>query len=193
MTRRKYEFKPDRTETGPLSRLYLTKKQRLSLLKWLLFGLVLLVLSVLQDVVMSRLNILGATTDLLPCASLLAAVILGPETGSVFCLVASALYQLSGSAPGVYAIPLITALGVAAGIFRLSYFRSGFSTALICTTGALVLYELAVWAMGIFLGQTRPDRVTAFLLTGAMTLVTVPVLYPMMRSIGKIGGEAWKE
>lgn len=193
MARRKYEFKPDRTQTGPLSRLYLTKKQRLSLLKWLLFGLVLLVLSVVQDVVMSRVRILGATTDLVPCAILLAAVLLGPENGSVFCLVAAALYQFSGSAPGVYVIPLITALGAAAGIFRLSYLRSGFSTALICTAGTMVIYELAVWAMGLFLGQTQPGRVTVFLLTGGLTLAAVPVLYPVMRSIGKIGGEAWKE
>lgn len=193
MARRKNEFKPDRPEAGGLSRLYLTKKQRLSLLKWLLYGLVLLVLSVVQDVVMSRMNILGTTTDLVPCAIMLAAVIQGPETGSVLCLISAALYQFSGTAPGGYVIPLITVLGVAAGIFRLSYLRKGFSTTLICTAGVVVLYELAVWAMGLFLGQTQPERVTAFLLTGGLTLVTVPVLYPIMRSIGKIGGEAWKE
>ena len=50
MAREKYEFKPDNVGTGLLSKLYLTKKQRQALLKWLLYALVLLVL---QDVQLS--------------------------------------------------------------------------------------------------------------------------------------------
>jgi hypothetical protein len=48
---RKRDFKPDRTHSGTLHKLYITKKQRLSLLKWFLFGLVLLVLSLVASVI----------------------------------------------------------------------------------------------------------------------------------------------
>ena len=47
MAKKKYEFKPDKNAIGFFHKLYLTKKQRLSILKWSLYALVLLVLSLL--------------------------------------------------------------------------------------------------------------------------------------------------
>ncbi|MBQ8622003.1 MAG: hypothetical protein IJ422_06785 [Oscillospiraceae bacterium] len=193
MARRKYEFKPDRPDGGLANRLYLTKKQRLSLLKWILFGLVLLVLTVLQDVVLCRFRIFGATTDLVPCAILLSAVLLGSDTGSVFCLIAACFYDFSGSAPGTYVIPLLTILGIGITIFRQSFLRQSLSAAMVCTAASVVAYELLIWAMGLFLGQTYLGRLPFFLLTAGLSLLAAPVLYPILRSIGKIGGETWKE
>ena len=43
MARKKYEFQPDKQGAGFFSKLYLTRKQRLSLLRWCLYALVLLV------------------------------------------------------------------------------------------------------------------------------------------------------
>ena len=69
--RRKNEFKPDRPHgSSILSRLYITKKQRLAIGKWLLMALVLVVLSAVQDSVMSRVQIFGTTTDLVSAAIL---------------------------------------------------------------------------------------------------------------------------
>ena len=64
---KKYEFKPDKPNAGLLSKLYLTQKQRKSLLKWTIYGLLLVFLSVLQDVLLCRISIFGATTELVPC------------------------------------------------------------------------------------------------------------------------------
>ena len=58
------EFRPDQVGKSLLSRLYPTKLQRQAIKKWLFYALVLLVVSVLQDVVMRRLRLFGATTDL---------------------------------------------------------------------------------------------------------------------------------
>lgn len=193
MARKRYEFKPDRTDSGTLSKLYLTKKQQLSLLKWLLFALVLLLLSVIQDVMLCRLDIFGAGTDLVPCAIFLVCILQGAESGSVFCLVSSMIYLFSGSAPGYYAPVLITFLGVAACIFRQSYLQKGFGSTMLCAGTAMILYELAVFAVGVFLGLTTPGRVGVFVLTGVLSLIAAPVLYPVFQSIGKIGGESWKE
>ena len=57
MARKKYEFKPDKISLSLLNKLYLTKLQRISLLKWFLQALVLLVLSLLQDVIFCRMEI----------------------------------------------------------------------------------------------------------------------------------------
>lgn len=191
--KRKAEFKPDSTGAGLLRRLSLTQRQRQKVLKWFLYSLVCLILLVLQDVIFCRIRLFGGTTDLLPCALLLICVILGAEGSGGFLLTAAVLYYFSGSAPGVYVIVLLPLLGILASIFRQSYLRKGFNSTLLCAGLAVVLYELGVFAMGLLLGLTLPDRFTSFLSTAVISLVTLPVLYPLMQAIGKIGGELWKE
>lgn len=191
--RRKYEFRPDKPKSSFLDKLYLTRKQRKSLLKWGLYGLVLLLLSLLQDTVMYHFRFMEATTDLMPVAILLICVLEGTESGSVFTLAASALYLFSGSAPGAYVMAFLTVLGLAAAMFRQSFLRKGFSAAMLCTGVVTLVYEVAVFAMGLFMGQTILARLPVFLITAGLSFLTAPVMYPIFLSIGKIGGETWKE
>lgn len=191
--RKKNEFRPDREHTSIFSKLYLTKRQRTSLLKWGLFGLVLVLLLAIQDTVMCRIRIFGATTELVPCAILLICVFQSSETCCIFALVSSAIYLFSGSAPGAYVIAYLTFLGLGASVFRQSYLRKGFSSTALCAGVSMLIYELAVFAMGLITGVTRPGRMIGFLITWGMTLITIPVLYPIILSIDKIGGETWKE
>lgn len=193
MAKRKYEFRPDKTGPDLLSKLYLTKKQRLSLLKWTLFALVLLVLSLLQDVILCHLNIFGASTDLLPCALFVAGVMLGAEDGGIFALAGAVFYQLSGAGPGYYVIAAIPVLTVLLALFRQSYLRKGTGADILCATIAFILYEAMLFAIGLLSEQTAFFRGGTFVVTTVITLVTVPLLYPLFSAIGRIGGETWKE
>lgn len=190
---KKHEFRPDKPRAGILSKLYLTKKQRRALVKWFLYGLVLLVLSILQDVILSRARLFGATTELVPCGIFLICILEGTHTGSVFALAASLAYLFSGTAPGTYAMVFIVVLAVLVCIFRQAYLQKGFSAAMLCTAIAMLVYELAVFAIGLFLGLTIPSRITGFCMTAALSLIAAPVLYPIVLSIGSLGGESWKE
>ena len=190
---KKYEFMPDKPQNSLLSKLFLTQKQRRSALKWALYSLVLLVLSVLQDVLLCRFHLFGATTELVPCGIFLICVMEGMEKGSVFSLCASCVYLFSGTAAGYYSIILITALGVAVTWFRQSFLQKGFIAAMLCTAAAVTVYELAVFGIGLFLSMTTAGHIATFALTAAMTLLAAPILYPIVKSIGAIGGEAWKE
>ena len=190
---KKYSFKPDRIKTNILSKLYLTQTQRRTILKWSLYGLMLLVLSLLQDVVLCRFRIGGSTTELLPCAIFLICLIEGSESGSIFTLVAASLYLFSGSAPGVYSLIFITILGIGVTILRQAYFQKGFMAAPVCVAGAMFIYELLVFAIGLFLGLTVFGRIFGFLLTAGLSLISVPILYPIVLAIASIGGQTWKE
>ena len=190
---KKYEFKPDRTGTSDLGKLYITKTQRLKVLKWTLFALCCLVLLIVQDVLMSWIRFFGATTDLVACAILMVCLLTGAESGGVFALIASLFWFFSGSAPGVYSVVLLTALGIFLSIFRQMYLRKGYGATLFCTGLALLGYEMAVFVMGLLLGVTRLDRAGCFLLTALLTGLTMPILYPVLNAISKIGGETWKE
>lgn len=189
----KYEFKPDKPHSGFLSKLHLTQLQRRTLLKWFLYSLVLLVIALLQDVMLSRVRLMGATTDLVPCAIILICIMEGTERGSIFALIASLFYLFSGTAPGNYAMVLLTALAILLCVFRQAYLQQGFGAALLCTGGALLLYELAVFAIGLFLELTAPSRITGFLITAGLSLLAVPVLYPLFLSIQSLGGNTWKD
>lgn len=192
--KRKNEFKPDRPYgSSILSRLYITKKQRLAIGKWLLMALALVMLSVVQDSIMSQARIFGTTTDLVSTAILMVCIMLDPETGCVFTLVSASLYEFSGSAPGAYVIALITGLGMLLAIFRHSFLRAGFGAVMLCTAVAVMAYQLILFAIGYFLGDTTFSRLPDFLVTGLLSLALMPALYPIFSAISKIGGETWIE
>lgn len=193
MKKKKNEFKKDKLEAPWLSRLYLTQKQRRAFYTWALMALLLLVISVLQDVVLCRLRIYDATTDLVPCVIFLIAIIEGSQNGSVFALCAGMFYQFSGSAPGGYTLVLITAIAIGAAIFRQSYLQKSFGAALLTTGLAILAYELLNFALGWATGLTIFSRLPGFLITAVLTLVAVPLLYPVVLSIAAIGGDIWKE
>ena len=196
MARRKrpnYEFKPDKAPKVLQKLLHLTALQRRQVLQWSLYGLLLVALLVLQDVIMSRVTIGGATTDLVPMAILLITVVSDVYVGSLFAIIASTVYEFTGSAPGPYVVAFITVLGIAAAFFRQSFWRRGFRSHCICAGLALLVYELAVYGTGLFLGLTYFSRIGVFVTTWALSFAVMLALYPLIRKIQKIGGELWRE
>lgn len=191
--RRKYDFKPDEKGTSWLKKLYLTKLQRMNLLKWTLYALLCIFFLVIQDVIMSRVSILGATTDLAPMTIFLITILLGSEYGSTFVLIASTLYWFSGSAPGAYIIAIMSFLGIFGTLFRQLNWRRGLGSIVITAGATLLLYELCVFLAGILLGLTRWDRIGVFILTALLSCIIMVPLYPLTYKIGQIGGEPWKE
>jgi len=187
------DFQPDRPRSGLLSKLYLTKRQRQSILKWVLYTLLLVLLSVVQDVLLCRMRLFGATTELVPCGILMICLAEGMEAGSVFSLIASCGYLFSGSAAGYHSIVLLTFLSIYLTYFRQSYLRKGFSATMLCVAVGVIVYELTVFLVGVFFGQTYLSRIGVALTTGLLTLISAPILYPLIRGISTIGGEAWKE
>ena len=70
--------------TTLMGKLFLTPRQRQTVLKWFLFSLVYLALQVLQDVVFSRVQVLGGCPDLVPGYLLLVCLTQGPGSGGLF-------------------------------------------------------------------------------------------------------------
>ena len=87
----------------------------------------------------------------------------------------------------------ITLLSIAVTIFRQAYLQKGFGAALMCGAAAVFLYQLLEFVIALFLGLTILSRFGGFMLTAAMSAVTIPILYPIALSIESIGGQTWKE
>lgn len=189
----KFEFKPDPTGSDPMKIFHMTSLQRHRLAKWALYSALLLACLIFQDTVLSRVRLSGATTDLAVCVILLVGILEGPEEGGLFALAASVFYYFSGSAPGVYVIVLATAAAIFGGLFRQGYWSQGMSSAVLCTGAALLAYELGLMLIGIFLNLTIWSRLGVFILTALLSTLAIIPLYPLVRVIGQIGGEPWKE
>jgi hypothetical protein len=87
----------------------------------------------------------------------------------------------------------LTAVAVFVVIFRQAFLRQGLGAMLLCLAMGLALYELGLFAISLFLELTVASRVGAALMTALVSLLAVPVLYPVLLAIGKLGGETWKE
>ena len=122
-----YDFRPDSEESVNLDKLLLTQRQRFSLLRWVLYGVLCLVGLLLQDSVLCRVDFRGGCLDLVPCLIFMITALQGAEQGSIFALVAAIVYDCAGSAPGLYVIPLITVLAVLVAVLRQAALRRGFS------------------------------------------------------------------
>ena len=191
--RRLYEFKPDPKGTSFFKKLYLTQVQRMHLLKWGLYTLLCLFLLVLQDSMLSAFRIFGATTDLAAAIIILIAIHEGMEKGGLFALLASTVYWCAGSAPGPYAIAYITFLTIGATYVRQSLWRRSFGSTGLCTALVIFIYELAVFGTGIFQGLTIWARLGVFLCVALLSCIAMLPMYPVVRAIGKIGGDSWIE
>lgn len=187
------EFRPDPNTATWLKTRKLTQQQKLRLVKWLLYTLIVVMSLVLQDVILSQLRLFGATADLAVGAILLITVIEGTDVGSLFVLIASSLYWFSGSAPTPICIILLTAFGIAATMFRQMFWHRSRGTLTLCACLALTAYELSLFVTGIMQGLTYWGRLPSFLLTSAYTCLVMIPLYSLVYKTGLIGGNTWKE
>jgi hypothetical protein len=193
MARKKIEFRPDPTGHNWADKLRLTPLQRKSVLKWLLYSAVCVAGLVLQDSMLARLRLFGGCFDVTPALIVLICVLEGSENGSLFALLASMVYVFSGTGQGHYCIAMLTLAAVLATAFRQSYLRRGAGSDLICVGGAMVLYEMAVFTAGVLQGLTYRARWGVFLMTAIVSTLAAGAVYALLKYIGTIGGNAWKE
>ena len=191
--RPKPEFREDAAGSSLRKLLHMTRQQKLTYLRWLLYVAVCLAALVIQDTIMSQMAILDATTDLVPAAILLIAVIENCEVGSVFALIASIVYFFSGSAPGAYCVALMTIPAMLCGLFRQKFWRRSTGSMILCSAIAMLIYEVGLYGVALFLGRTRFDRLPFFLLTALYSIAVMIPLYQLIYRIGSIGGHVWNE
>ena len=190
---KKYDFRPDKPHATWLSQLQLTQHQRKQVLKWCLYAVVIMILSVAQDVVLCRFRFFGGTTELVPCGIFLICIIEGSHKGCVFALCAALFYLFSGSSPGPHVLVLITVPAIFVAILRQTFLQPGWLSAQLCSWLAMVLYEALVFAFCLLLGFVQVSHLFSFLVPAVLSPVAIPILYPIARSISAIGGESWKE
>ena len=187
------DFKPDPKPILWLKSLRLTHLQQLRLLKWVLYVAVIIGALVLQDVIMSRIHILGATTELPVAVILLIAIIEGTEVGSLFALIASVLYYYTGTPANAYCIGLICFPGILCCLLRQMYWHRSRASIILFAGIANMVYAIGIYVVGVYQGLTRWETLPLFALSGVYNVLAMIPIYPLIVKIGLIGGNTWKE
>ena len=191
--RKPVEFKPDVVGSGWSNKFHITHAQRDLLLKWTGFIGLCILMCMIQDVIMSKIHFMGATTDLVISIILLITVMEGVENGSMFILLASMFFYFTGSAPTPWCILVLTITGTFASMFRQKFLHRGLLSITFCAGVALMLYEITTYGIGLFQGLTHWQRIFPFLFKGIYSWAVMLLLYPLLNKIGLIGGNTWKE
>lgn len=187
------EFRPDRKPLNLPKIFFLTQVQRARLAKWGLYILTMILTLTVQDVILGRTRLLGATTDLPAMLILLITVMEGVDVGSLFVLISSVLYYCSGTASSPYCVILLSAIGIAASLLRQAWLRRSKASIVFSAGVGLMLYELALFVVGLTQGLTHFSRLIAFVLTGLYSWALMLPMYDLINKIGQIGGNTWKE
>ncbi len=191
--RNQSEFRPDKTPISLPKLFFMTQVQRARLAKWGLYALTLILTLTVQDVILGRIRLFGATTDLPAMLILLITVMEGVDVGSLFVLITSVLYYFSGSAPSPYCVILLSAIGIATSLIRQAWLHRGKGSIVFSAGVALTLYELALFVMGLMQGLTHFGRVFSFLFTAGYSWAAMIPMYDLINKIGTLGGNTWKE
>lgn len=191
--RRAEEFRPDSETTAFIKLLHVTPQQRLTLIRWTLYVLMVILAITLQDVIFSRITLMHACLDLPATVILLLTILEGSEVGSLFVLLASIFYYFSGSAPGAYSVGFLSIFGTVASLLRQTYWHRSSGSIVLCTGIAILMYEIGLFGAGLFLELTSFRYFMRFIMTALYSAVMVIPLYPLCYRIGLIGGNTWKE
>ena len=101
--------------------------------------------------------------------------------------------QRFGTAVPGKVLGLIPVLGVTAAVVRQGNLRRSFSSTMLCACTATMLYEIGIFAFGMLFQNTILSRGISFLITGGLSLLSYPILYPIIKAIDKIGDRTWKD
>lgn len=179
--------------TTLVGKLFLTVHQRQVLLKWVLMSLCYILLQVLQDVIFSRFRLLGGCPDVVPGFLLLVCMLQGPVSGGLFSLCCCVFRNLSGAVLGPVTIVMVAGGGMLLSIFRKAYLWRELIPTLACCVFGIFMNQAAIFGMGLFLKLTAPEQwVSAFGGFLGSTVMMI-LLYPLVRAVGQIGGNPWRE
>ncbi len=147
------------------------------LFKWFWYSMALLPIWLAEDLIFSRLHILGVSPMLLPLAAVAVAVLEGPVAGAGFGLAVGLLCDMAWLTQGRWMLLALTLSGAAVGAAAQYGLKQSFPGYLICSAGVL-------GAIDVF-------RILSYLLSGRAALapllrVALPEIFVSLLLAGPV-------
>jgi surface polysaccharide O-acyltransferase-like enzyme len=94
-------------------------------------------------------------------------------------------------------VPVAVSLGIASIGAILAFDTSTIASAvklMYSSMNSFVMVAVPLFFLaGVLMGNTLLSRIPVFTAGAVISLVTLPVMYPVIRAVDKIGGKLWKE
>lgn len=172
-----------------LKHFHLTRLQWLGILKWSLYGLLTLLVLMMQTVLLAKLPVFGVKLAPLPVLIVCVCVHEGPEKGGVYAILATLFWCLSGADFGNLSVAVLSIGAMLSAVLcRAVLTRRLLPTALCCLCVTL-LNATAIFAFKLILPPTVAlENYWRVLLPGVcMSMVFMPIHYALVKLIGRIG------
>ena len=174
-------------------RLYLTQNQRMKALRWGLCALTVFLVVLFQDVVFSRITVFGCAISLVPAVILLVCMMSPMEGACVFALCSALFWSFDGAPLGSVSVLLLPVEAAVLGALRQARLTRNLTSVLLCCILGLAVHEEIRFLVALFLGRAPWAYWYQGLITALFSFLACPVLYPVIRAIGRIGGTQWNE
>ena len=179
----------ERRDRSLLKHLHLTTLQWLGILKWFLYGLLTLLVLLLQTVLLSKLPVLGV--KLVPLTALIVCVCVreGPEKGGLYAILSTLFWCLSGSDFGNISVAIIPIGVMLSAILCRAVLTLRLLPTALCCLAVMLVNDSAVFIFKLILPPTVAlDNYWRVLLPGVgLSMAFVPLHYALVKLIGRIG------
>lgn len=159
-----------------------------NLLMWALYGLLFLLVMLLQTTVFGRVRFLGVKLSLLPIAMACIGLWTDHEAAGLFGLLAGLCWCALGADDGALCIVTFPIIGILSSWLCSNVFDRHLLPALLLALGALVLHEGIVFSVKFYLGSAPAELAKWVPLTAGLSLFACPALYLLAKLVRKAGG-----
>ena len=160
-------------------------------IRWVLYALMVMLAFLAQSVVFGSNVFFSFKLDLVAVAAISAALFVGAEKGSLFCLIVGVFYCFTGADMGPVTLVALTVCGALAGGACQAYFKKHLIPCALFSALALVLCDGSIFLLKLYFRQTQLPVLTETVLPGfAFSLLSVLLFFPISWLIARIGGDA---
>lgn len=176
-----------------IKKLHITRSQWRIFLKWALYAAAFVATVVVQSVILSRLPVFDAKVNLVPYFIGCVCLIEGADSGSIFALITSLVWALSGGDLGYVSILVLTCGGMGIGLLVKRFLRLQLLTCIICCLLLSLCHESVIFLLRLFLKTATAQQYFRILIPGVLLgIPSCPVFFYLFRAIHRVGGSsAW--
>lgn len=158
-------------------------------LMWTLYGVLFLLIAVLQTVVFGRARFFGVKLTLIPVCIACVSMLAGAEAGALYGLCCGTVWCFTGAAGGAMQIVLLTLCGAVIGYVCDRYLVRRLLSAILMSLLALVFCQTLLLLLQCYLGAIHIGMITALPVQIGLSLLACPLLYLGAWAVRKVGAK----
>ena len=158
-------------------------------LMWTLYGVLFLLIAVLQTVVFGRARFFGVKLTLIPVCIACVSMLAGAEAGALYGLCCGTVWCFTGAAGGAMHIVLLTVCGAVIGYICDRYLVRQLLSAILMSLLALVFCQTLLFLFQCYLGTIYIGTIYTLPIQIGLSLLSCPLLYLGAWAIRKVGAK----